>query len=165
MKNRKGFVMTETLVVTMFLVSIFSFIYVSIVPLLGKYEDMVDREQDIDIVYKLYHLRKLLFSDSISLSNSNFVNLTSGGSNSVTNFCNKISSANRSYCTTLLEYLELTNFTLVYTKEIFPNLASIESTSKDMHEYIEKYQDIPDSVVILVDNETHKMAHLIYDPS
>ena len=51
MIDKKGFVLTETLIVIVFLVTIFTFIYVSIVPLMGKYEDMTVRSSDIDIVY------------------------------------------------------------------------------------------------------------------
>ena len=51
MKNKNGFVMTETLVVIVFLVSIFTFVYISIIPLIGKYEDMVYRKSDVDIIY------------------------------------------------------------------------------------------------------------------
>ncbi len=90
MKNNKGFVMTETLVVTVFLVTIFTFIYVSIVPLVGKYEDIITREADIDIVYKLYHIRQLVYSDGnratiTNLGNSTYKKIT----------CSNISSANR----------------------------------------------------------------------
>ena len=49
--NKRGFALTETLVVIVFLVSIFTFIYVSIIPLIGKYENIISSENDIDMVY------------------------------------------------------------------------------------------------------------------
>ena len=170
MKNKKGFVMTETLVVTLFLVSIFSFIYVSIVPLMGKYEDMIDREQDIDIVYKLYNIRKLLLSDEnrVTLTNSSFKNFTEvvvgdptpSENTPVGRFCSKF---NRSqYCKSLMEYLELTDFTFIYTNDIYANLGTFETLNTDLFDYISKYQNALEKVVILLDNTTHKMAHLLY---
>ena len=160
MKNNKGFVMTETLVVTMFLVTIFSFIYVSIVPLMGKYEDMIDREQDIDIVYKLYNLRKLILADdnSDTLAGASFNNLTNNG---VSDFCNKFSR--QTFCSSLLEYLELTDFIFIYSNDILSDLETVNGISTVMGEYISKYQNMPDRVVILLDNSTHTIAHLKYD--
>ena len=45
--NKKGFFMTETLMVIVFVASIFTFIYISIIPLVGKYNDKTKRESDI----------------------------------------------------------------------------------------------------------------------
>ena len=64
MKNKKGFVLTETLIVTVFLISIFTFVYVSIIPLLGKYDDLTSRSSNIDIVYKLYYIRNMINNDT-----------------------------------------------------------------------------------------------------
>ena len=69
--NKKGFALTETLVVVVFLVSIFTFIYISIVPLIGKYENTISTEDDIDIVYKLYHIRKVLMSGEYRIDLTN----------------------------------------------------------------------------------------------
>ena len=57
LKNKKGFFMTETLVVIVFIATIFTFIYISVIPLIGIYEDKSERENDIDIVYKLYNIK------------------------------------------------------------------------------------------------------------
>ena len=153
MKNKKGFVMTETLVVTVFLVTIFTFIYVSIVPLIGKYEDVVIREKDIDIVYKLYHLRKMVFSDS---------NRSSIISNSYKKIeCTDIS--NPDYCSKMLEYLELNNYLLVYVNDIYDNLMAIKTESVEMYNYAYKHQDDQGQYLILLDMDRHTICHLLFD--
>lgn len=155
MKNNKGFVMTETLVVTVFLVSIFTFIYVSIIPLMGRYEDMINREEDIDIVYKLYNIRKLIETDG------NKSSIISSGHNTIT--CNSFSSSNRNYCNKLMEYLNLSNYSLVYVNNIFNNLNYIKGISEEMYDYIKKYQKNDNEVLILLDKNRHTIAHLFFD--
>ena len=61
--NNQGFVLLETVIVSVFIISIFTFIYISIVPLLGKYEELA-YEYDFDIAYKLYHVRDAMYKDS-----------------------------------------------------------------------------------------------------
>ena len=63
MKNKKGFVLLETLVVTIFTLIIFTLLYTSTVPLLGKYKDL-SYYNDIDITYDLYYLKRLIKNDS-----------------------------------------------------------------------------------------------------
>ena len=153
MKNKKGFVLTETLVVTVFLVTIFTFIYVSIVPLMGKYEDLIHREEDIDIVYKLYTIRKLIFTDA----NKNV--LTASPHNEIT--CDKFDQS--TYCTELMKYLDLNNYLLVYVDDIYENLPYIEGLSEEMYKYISRYENAQGRILILLDLNTHVVAHLLFD--
>ena len=60
--DKKGFVLLETVVVTVFIISIFTFVYISIVPLLGKYEELT-HDYKIDVAYKLYHIRDAMYKD------------------------------------------------------------------------------------------------------
>ena len=57
--NKKGFVLMETLVVTVFTMFIFTILYNSVVPLLGRYTEL-SYYDDLDTTYDLYHLGKLL---------------------------------------------------------------------------------------------------------
>ena len=125
MKNKKGFVMTETLVVTVFLVTIFTFIYISIIPLIGTYEDKIEREGDIDILYKLYHIRKMLYNDP---NKDLIINSSVSGINYKVLVCSSFSD--QSYCNDLMNFLELTsndgsniknNYLLVYVNDIYDN--------------------------------------------
>ena len=57
--NKKGFVLMETLVVTIFALFIFTILYNSAVPLLGKYDEL-SYYNDIDTTYELYHYNKII---------------------------------------------------------------------------------------------------------
>ena len=48
--NKKGFVLVETLIVTVFIVTLFIFVYQNLVPHIGEYEKM-ETYDDIDSVY------------------------------------------------------------------------------------------------------------------
>ena len=61
--NKKGFVLIETLVVTMFTLFIFTILYNSVVPLLGRYKEL-SYYDDLDTTYDLHHINKLIRSDS-----------------------------------------------------------------------------------------------------
>lgn len=153
MNNRKGFVMTETLVVTVFLVTIFTFIYVSIVPLLGKYEDKSDRDSNIDIVYKLYNIRKMIKNDSnrATITSSSFKRIT----------CSDLSDS--TYCNKMMQFLELSNYFLAYTNNIESNLNNFYVLNVEMHDYISRYRTVNDSVLVLIDTNKHTVAHLAFN--
>jgi len=159
MKDNKGFVMTETLVVTVFLVTIFTFIYVSIIPLMGKYEDMISREKDIEILYKLYHIRKMIFSDP----NRESITNTSGDTYKPIT-CSLFS--NPSYCNKMMEYLDLNDYLLVYVDDIYESMNSdpnVGDLSKEIYDYVSKYQLSVGKTLILLNNTNHTIAHLKYD--
>ena len=62
-QNKKGFVLLETLIVTIFTLIIFTVLYTSVVPLLGRY-DTLSYYNNIDITYDLYYIRNMVFTDS-----------------------------------------------------------------------------------------------------
>lgn len=163
MKNKKGFVLTETLVVVVFLVSIFTFVYISVIPLIGKYEDSINRNGNIDIVYKLYNVRKMINSDVNKelVINSTFNSLTGS------ELCNMLSNSN--YCNIMFEYLELNpaNCIIAYADNINGRLSSFGSitadTNNEIREYITKYTSFDLPVLILLDKDSHLIAHLSAD--
>ncbi len=160
MKNKKGFVMTETLVVTVFLVTIFTFVYISIVPLMGVYDDMSYRNSDIDIVYKLYHIRRMVTKDSHknSIIVQSFKPLT----------CSDLDDEN--YCNELMDYLELRkdnidNYILIYTNNIHNNINSFRDysldTKKEIYNYLLKKANVDKKALVLLDVKNHTIAHLV----
>lgn len=168
MKNKKGFVMTETLVVTVFLVTIFTFIYVSIVPLIGTYEGTIERNMDIDILYKLYHIRKMLYSDI----NKDYIIDDVHKELTCDNF------TDHAYCHDLMRFLELADYDkvsentytlsrnhyrLIYVNDIYDNLNYVNGIDKDMWNYIKRYQKFDGKYLILVDTDTHVAGHLLYE--
>ena len=152
MKNKKGFVLTETLVVTVFLIAIFTFVYVSIIPLFGKYEDMAYRDADIDIVYKLYSIRKMIANDSNkdTILANEFKRITCSDLND-TAFCNK-----------LIEYLELNSYILAYADNINNRLTNFSNLNDEMYKYVFKYKDFSGKVLVLLDQNKHTIVHLSF---
>ena len=160
--NKKGFALTETLVVVVFLVTIFTFIYVSIVPLIGKYESAIEKEEDIDIIYKLYHVRKVLMSDNYrnTLANEEVKNIR----------CDNLTTQNKTFCNQLMEQMELKTSTteyyiLVYAKSLSDaNIDSIKGINGEIGEYASKYKSrISGKVLFLLDTRKHTIAYLNYD--
>lgn len=147
--NKKGFVLTETLMVTVFVVAIFVFIYSSVIPLIGKYRDMAMREQNIDIAYKLYHIRKMLLVDNNkdAIISNNVIRITCDNLNKV------------DYCRNLMQALDLSNYELYFTKSIKNNLND-SKFSQEVKEYIKKYNDEDKNVVIMLDKTDHSAVHL-----
>lgn len=157
MKNKcKGFVLLETLIVAVFMIGIFTFLYSAVIPLLGTYEDLTNKS-NIDVVYKLYHLRELLYVDE------NYDDIV--GSSSGTIKCNQFSD--KTACDSLIssDFLDLgNNYELLYTADTsdltsFKNLA-ISDTLKD---YIKNYSDTDKtSIILLYDAKTDSVAHLAF---
>ena len=63
MQNKKGFVLIETLVVTIFTIFIFTLLYNCVVPLLGKYKEL-SYYDDLDTTYDLYYLKEYIRKDA-----------------------------------------------------------------------------------------------------
>ena len=73
-KNNKGFVLVETLVVTVFVAAVFSVIYINFYPLVGEYERR-DFYDDLDSKYGAYWIKVFLQDDNYSFSSiSTFLN-------------------------------------------------------------------------------------------
>ena len=66
-KNQSGFVLAETLVVTVFLMVIFANIYTNFFPLIGEYEKR-EYYDDIDSKYSAYWIKKMVESNSFTLT-------------------------------------------------------------------------------------------------
>ena len=157
--NKRGFALTETLVVVVFLVSIFTFIYVSIIPLIGKYENVINTEKDIDVVYKLYHVRKLIMSDA------NMDNVTDSEVESIN--CGNLSKS--TLCNKLMEHLELRdsnidNYVLIYAESLNDsNIATIKTINKEIGDYADKYKsEIFGKILFLLDSKRHTVSHLYF---
>ena len=65
--NSKGFVLAETLVVTVFLMAIFGLIYTSFYPLIGEYEKR-ETYDDVDGKYAAYWVKRLIEDSSYQIN-------------------------------------------------------------------------------------------------
>ena len=72
-KNNKGFVLVETLVVTVFVMAVFSVIYISFYPLAGEYERR-EAYDDVDSKYGAYWMKYFIQSDSYDFYRSGGLN-------------------------------------------------------------------------------------------
>ena len=79
-KNNKGFVLVETLVVTVFVMAVFSVIYVNFYPLAGEYERR-EFYDDVDSKYETYWIKRFIQSSSYDFYRSGGLNanITSNG--------------------------------------------------------------------------------------
>ena len=62
-KNNNGYVLAETLVVTVFVMAIFSVIYVNFYPLAGEYERR-EFYDDVDSKYETYWIKRFIQGSS-----------------------------------------------------------------------------------------------------
>lgn len=102
--NNKGFVLAETLIVTVFLMYIFSMIYANFYPLIGEYEKR-ENYDNIDGKYTAYWVKRII-EDADYVEDINF----SGGSNYIKFNCEKIKSTaedKRNMCARLMKELEV----------------------------------------------------------
>ncbi len=144
--------MMETLAVIVFCAGIFTFLYVSVLPLIGTYNDLVIRENNIDIVYKLYNIRLAIQKDNKlkdTLTNNSFKNIV----------CSDFKDED--YCNNLMTQMELTNYDLFYTDSIKNNIEGF-SSYKEVYDYLKKHKEEDNPTLILIDNKEHTVAHLDY---
>lgn len=69
--NNKGFVLAETLIVSVFILAIFAMIYTYYYPLIGSYEER-ETYDDVDGKYVAYWVKQLIESDSYDFSGNIF---------------------------------------------------------------------------------------------
>lgn len=67
--NNKGFVLAETLVVTIFLMTIFTMIYTYFYPLIGEYEKR-ENYDDVDSTYSIFWIKRLIEDQSYSIKSN-----------------------------------------------------------------------------------------------
>lgn len=140
--NKKGFVLIETLVVTLFVLFIFTILYNSAVPLLAKYNEL-GYYDDLDTTYDLYHLRNLILKDSNynSIKTKKYQKLQ----------CSNLIS--NQICSNLFNILELdTNDEIVFLNMSYLNdLKNDANISYDIKNYL-SYVDTTGNILILQKN-------------
>ena len=137
MKN-KGFVLSETLVVTIFVMIIFTLLYTSTVPLLGRYKEL-SYYDDLDTTYDLYSIKKMIVNDA------NFSTIKSNNYTKLECFNNTIADSNK--CNKLFQSLNIDSLDEVIfikkdQKQSVINDNDISLTVKEYLEYIDVDSDI-----------------------
>lgn len=167
-KNNKGFVLVETLVVTVFVAAVFLVIYINFYPLVGEYERR-DFYDDLDSKYGAYWIKVFLQDDNYSFSSiSTFLNSRGydffegeDGSSFCGNF--PVNSDDRNFCTTMWQRLHVnkvivTNYQLDQNssgiKNFKPIASSISEFGESFHAYIEF---LPDYIVPSVNRAKYRV--------
>ncbi len=105
--NNRGFVLAETLVVTIFLMTIFTMLYVNFYPLIGEYEKR-ETYDDVDGKYAAYWLKRLIEDNSYSIPDSKVNSFRTKGY--VRFECNDVvGNDKRQTCINLVQSLEIEN--------------------------------------------------------
>jgi hypothetical protein len=146
--NKKGFVLAETLVVTIFVLLIFTVLYNSAIPLLGRYEVMSFYD-DLDTTYDLYHLRKYIRNDSGYL---NILNEASGNGYKLLK-CSNLTLQDIDNCNNIYNLLKIDSTmdeVLLIKKEALKKnvLASDDSISNDLKDYL-NHIDFTGNILVL----------------
>lgn len=147
--NNKGFVMTETLVVAVFIMSIFAIMYNNYFPLIGEYErrEVFD---DIDGKYAAFWVKRFIQHDSFVVSSTMINNINTTGYTRIS--CSNIDPVLNEYrqimCNRLVDELEvdksggyphiyLTKYSLVDFKNRVKNDQNYTEFSGGLHDYVE----------------------------
>lgn len=103
--NNKGFVLAETLVVTVFLMVIFGMLYSNFYPLIGEYEKR-ETYDDVDSKYAVYWLKRMIEDNDYKPSEIKKLNLKN---NKFMRFeCSDIQDVQkRATCVNLLDFFEV----------------------------------------------------------
>ena len=146
MKNNKGFVLVETIVTSVFVLSLFTFIIANIIPLIGDYERNYEYDS-IESIYDAHLIRKMILkSDEQRVTN--LVSLPEDGYYLFDgdDICLYLSNVN--YCRKLLSRSYLDVSKIVLTSYVITDdfVAKSERFNRALHEYIldmQRYNNNP----------------------
>lgn len=128
-KNR-GFILIETMIVTVFVMVIFIFVYRNAIPMIGRYETL-SRYDDLDSVYAANMMRKMITNylsfDAIDslLANTTYVDVSDCSNSSL--------YTDASYCTKLKQSLQIEGDDVLLITRYNPSevVASIGKSFRD----------------------------------
>lgn len=126
--NKKGFALVETLIVSVFVATIFTIMYTNFFPMFGEYERR-ETYDDVDSIYRTYLLKKMfenssfkagketIYTNYLSKLNNNqysYIELASidytisneeisSRDNQITVACSKLTNSNQNYCVNVLQ--------------------------------------------------------------
>lgn len=144
-QNKKGFVLLETLIVTIFTLIIFTVLYTSVVPLLGRY-DTLSYYNDLDTTYDLYYIRNMLFNDSnySTIDNNDYKKLS----------CSDLD--NKTYCYNLFAAMGINdNSELIFVNMNtgLNNLKNDSLVSDDIKDYVTRINET--GCILILQNNSY----------
>lgn len=161
--NKRGFMLIETMIVTVFIMTIFVFIYRNSVPMIGQYNKL-DRFDDLDSVYAVNMMKKMVTNylsfDTIDtlLANSTYADISNCQDTTI--------YSDSSYCSKLKKSLNIEAGDIVYITRynISEIVASIGISFRDLVEQDVRFDsgslsNFRDYIKTVSDNES------FYQPS
>ena len=107
--NNKGFILAETLVVSLFLMVIFTMIYSNFYPLIGEYERR-ENYDDVDGKYAAYWIKRMIESNGYNINIGNKNEFFSNGWGYIRFECGDMTGAyQQKTCANLVHALEVNN--------------------------------------------------------
>ncbi len=135
--NEKGFLLAEAIVVGVFVLSLFTFLFVNVVPLVGRYESE-EKYDDIESVYNANLIRTMIMEDDnlasvIKLGSKPYLKYSPSA------LCNALKKKN--YCTALLgeSFLNVKNVYVTWYRT--SNIKNSAKTSADFDRASRDYID------------------------
>ena len=143
--NNKGFALVETLIVSVFVMGIFTLLYTNYYPLIGEYEKR-ENYDSIEAVYRTDLLKRFINSNGVK--NNVFNGLRVGDKfyfyHNQDAFCNQLN--NLTECKTVWENLKinsilLTNYTINTVKANIKENSNINNGMKEYVNYLPDYKN------------------------
>lgn len=144
--NQKAFLMAETIIVAVFIMTLFTFIYANIIPLISRYES-VDKYDDATSVFDANNIRNMIFLDIERNPSNNTLTKVFGGLDSSPyllyendELCNNL--ALETYCQTLFNEKHLNVKTIIvssYKTETLKN--NLNDFNREISDYLEYIPD------------------------
>lgn len=133
--NNNGFVLIETLIVSVFIMSIFAILYNNFYPLMGEYEKR-ESYDDIEGKYAAYWIKRIIQHNSTKIDNSMIHNEFTCdavvGDDSIKALCEEIVERSQ------IENIYITYYNLEEFKELYDDVGGI---SGGMHRYLRYLPD------------------------
>ncbi len=144
--SNKGFVLVETIVAAVFVLSFFSFLIANLLPMVGEYEKVLDYDS-IESKYDAHLIRKMILKDN-SCRTKNLITLSEDGYYEFdgTDICLYLENVN--YCKKLLseDYLDVKKIivTRYNTSDIKNKSDKFNRLIKEYIDYLPKYESTID---------------------
>lgn len=164
-KNQKGFVLVETLIVSVFVMALFTMLYTNVIPLIGQYEKR-ENYDDIDSKYTAHWVRKMVLDygtdylkNSVQLTNPNY-----NGYLDITG-CKELTFTDTNYCNTLkdkfnISKMYVTTYDLTKVKQNIIN-ENISNEFKNYIDYLPNYSSVDGKkgyhrIIVEIDHDSYK---------
>lgn len=140
--NQKGFALVETLIVSVFVMGIFTLLYTNYYPLIGEYEKR-ENYDSIEAVYRTDVIKKFIKINGTTLTSSNLSTPKVYNSSNFCYFINDISK--REECKQLWKNLRvnsiiLTEYNITSAKTAIKNNSNVSQEMKGYVEYLPNYK-------------------------